>query len=248
MRRRELLRLAGAGVLCTPNILRAEAPEPVDVELVLAVDVSRSIDAEEHEMQMRGYAAAFRDPALIRAISGGEVGAVACTLFTWSDADDQREIVPWTRIDGPAAASRFAEAIDAAPRLPGNYTSISGAMLHALELYGTRFEGTRRVLDISGDGPNNAGWRVESVRDRLLEAGVVMNGLAVLDRAPISPVSIPLEEYYRDEVIAGPGAFLVVAEGFDAFEGAVRRKIVREVASLDMPQFAAGPRVERVTA
>ncbi|MBI0535975.1 DUF1194 domain-containing protein [Roseomonas sp. KE2513] len=265
MQRRQLLRLSGTGVLCAPMILshaRAASPagvppdraqqdrEPVDVELILAVDVSRSIDAEEHEAQMRGYASAFRDPEVIRSIAGGGIGAIACTLFTWSDVDAQDNLVPWMRIDGEAAAERFATALDAAPRRTGSYTSISGAMEHALRLYeGGRYEGTRRVLDISGDGMNNAGRRLEPVRARMLEEGIVMNGLAVLDRAPLPGGTSALEDYYRDEVIGGPGAFLVVAEGFEAFDRAVRRKISREIAGIEgATRFVGLPHVDRVAA
>jgi len=260
MQRRQLLRLSGAGVLTTPMIIRharAASPagvppdrEPVDVELILAVDVSRSIDAEEHEAQMRGYANAFRDPEVIRSIVGGGIGAIACTLFTWSDVDAQDNLVPWMRIDGEASAERFAAALDAAPRRTGSYTSISGAMEHALRLYeGGRYEGTRRGLDISGDGMNNAGRRLEPVRAGMLDEGIVMNGLAVLDRSPLPGGTSALEDYYRDEVIGGPGAFLVVAEGFEAFDRAVRRKISREIAGIvQAPRFAGLSRVDRVAA
>lgn len=266
MQRRQLLRLSGAGVLSAPAILRArraralggvppdDGREAVDVELVLAVDVSRSIDAEEHEAQMRGYAEAFRDPQVVRSIAGGGVGAIACTLFTWSDAAAQENLVPWARIDDAASAERFAAALDAAPRRTGSYTSISGAMEHAMGLYEVGpYEGTRRVLDISGDGMNNAGRRLEPVRARLVEAGIVLNGLAVVDRAPMPGSASALEDYYRDEVIGGPGAFLVVAEGFEAFGRAVRRKIAREVAGLGAAGHLAGdvlpfPRVDRVAA
>ncbi|MBP0491394.1 DUF1194 domain-containing protein [Pararoseomonas indoligenes] len=256
MQRRQLLRLSGAGVLCTPTILRSAraasaAPEPVDVELILAVDVSRSIDAEEHETQMRGYAAAFRDPEVIRSIKGGGIGAISCTLFTWSDSDSQEDLVPWMRIGDEESAERFAAAIDAAPRRTWSYTSISGAMEHSLQLYAQgRFEGTRRVLDISGDGMNNSGRRLETVRSRMLEEGIVTNGLAVLDRAPgPGNGAAALEDYYREEVIGGPGAFLVVAEGFDAFDRAVRRKIAREIAGIECgPRFAGMPVVDRVSA
>jgi len=255
MQRRQLMRLLGAGALCAPAIPRSArgaspAPEPVDVELILAVDVSRSIDALEHETQMRGYAAAFRDAEVIRAIAGGGIGAIACTLFTWSDADSQENLVPWTRIDGAEAAERFAAAVDAAPRRTWSYTSISGAMEHAMRLYeGSGYEGTRRVLDISGDGMNNSGRRLAPVRARVMEEGVILNGLAVLDRSPGPGNPAALEDYYREEVIGGPGSFLVVADGFEAFDRAVRRKIAREVAGIDAgPRHAAGPVVERVGA
>lgn len=239
--RRSLLTTAA---LAAPALLRrAKAVEPVDVELVLAVDVSRSVDAEEQELQLRGYAAAFRDARLIEGIVGGPVGAIACTMFLWSDWHIQHVVVPWCRIDGPTAAHRFAASIDAAPRQTYLYTSISGAMDFAVRQFGQAFEGTRRVVDISGDGVNNSGRPLAEAREAALTAGVVLNGLAVLDRTP-SPLTLsgalpPLDDYYRDEVIGGPGAFLVVAEGFSVFEAAVRRKIIREVAS------APGPLVER---
>lgn len=263
MQRRYLLRLSGAGVLAAPAILRGaraavlaraqppgDGPQAVDVELILAVDVSRSIDADEHEAQMRGYASAFRDPEVIRSISGGGIGAIACTLFTWSDADSQDSLVPWTRIADEASAHRFAQALDAAPRRTGSYTSISGAMEHATRLYAEGlFEGTRKVLDISGDGMNNSGRRLEPVRARMIEDGIIMNGLAVLDRAPPPGSASALEDYYRDEVIGGPGAFLVVAEGFESFGRAVRRKIAREIAGIGgATRFAGLPRVDRVAA
>ena len=245
MLRRNLLLSA----LAAPAILRAGAAfaaHPVDVELVLAVDVSRSVDAEEMEMQMRGYAA-FRDPRLAAAMMRGPIGAVAVTLFTWSDWNIQEHLVPWTRLDGPAACAAFAHAIDAAPRRTHLYTSISGAIDYAVRLFGQGFEGTRRVVDISGDGINNSGRDLTAAREEAIGQGVILNGLAVLDRSPPPPglgPAQPLEEYYQQRVIGGPGAFLMVAEGFESFEQAVRRKVIREVA-LDAPP---GPPVEHAFA
>ena len=244
MFRRDLLGAA----LAAPALLRASparATMPVDVELVLAVDVSRSVDPEEQELQFSGYEAAFRDPRLIEGIMGGPVGAIACTMFTWSDWHIQNSVAPWTLLDSAAAAHRFADAIANAPRRTWLYTSISGAMDHAARQFGQGFEGTRKVVDISGDGVNNSGRPVAEARAEALAQGIVLNGLAVLDRTP-SPLSLssglpPLDTYYRDEVIGGPGAFLVVAEGFDAFAGAVRRKIIREIAAVP----PAGPLTER---
>ena len=238
--------------LAAPALLRtrpARANTPVDVELILAVDVSRSVDPEEQEMQFTGYANAFRDPRLIEGIMGGPIGAIAVQMFTWSDWNVQNVIVPWTKLDSPASAGRVAQAIDDAPRRTWLYTSISGAMDFARQQFGQGFEGTRRVVDISGDGVNNSGRPVIEARDAALAEGIVLNGLAVLDKAPLSPAALntglpPLDDYYRDEVIGGPGAFLVVAEGFAAFEGAVRRKIIREIAAAPPP----GPLVERVFA
>ncbi len=252
MHRRRLLTAALAAPALLAPALRAPAlaaatPDPVDVELVLAVDVSRSVDPEELEMQMRGYANAFRDPKLIAAMGRGPLGAVAVTLFTWSDWNIQEHLVPWAKISDERSAQRFAAALDAAPRRVHLYTSISGAMDFASRLYGSGFEGTRKVLDISGDGINNSGRDVDAARMDCLEQGIVVNGLAVLDRAP-PPLGLagqqPLDDYYRDRVIGGPGAFLMVAEGFEAFEQAVRRKIIREVAAAP----DAGPLVERAVA
>jgi len=245
MLRRNLL----GAVLAMPALLRAgraRAAVPVDVELVLAVDVSRSVDPEEQELQFSGYAAAFRDQRLIEGIMGGPVGAIAVQMFTWSDWHIQNVVVPWTLLNSPASAQGFAAAIDAAPRRTWLYTSISGAMDFAGHQFGQGYEGSRRVVDISGDGVNNSGRPVAEAREEALGKGIILNGLAVLDKQP-GPLALnsgmpPLDDYYRDEVIGGPGAFLVVAEGFPAFEAAVRRKIIREIAMVP----PAGPRVERV--
>ncbi len=235
--------LAAPALIATRN---ARASTEVDVELVLAVDVSRSVDTEEMEMQMRGYAAAFRDPRLAEGIAGGPMGAIAVTLFVWSDWNIQRTLVPWMRLDGAAACEGFARAIDGASRETYLYTSISGAIDYAAAQFGQGYDGLRRVVDISGDGVNNSGRPLAAARAEALDKGIVLNGLAVLDRSP-QPAALlaaglpPVDEYYRDEVIGGPGAFLMVAEGYDAFAGAVRRKIIREIAAIPAP----GPLVDR---
>jgi hypothetical protein len=237
------------GSLAAPFLLSgrvARGQEPVDIELVLAVDVSRSVDEVEQELQFRGYAAAFRDRRLIEGIAGGPLGRIAVTLFTWSDWHIQELLIPWTCIDGRAGAHGLADALDAAPRRTWLYTSISGAMDYAAGLFGQGYEGTRKVVDISGDGVSNSGRPVADARADALAKGIVMNGLAVIDRSP-QPWAAgmpPLDEYYRQEVIGGPGAFLMVAEGFEAFETAVKRKIIREIAVAPPP----GPLVERAQA
>lgn len=244
--RRGLLAAALAAPLLLTRRADATEPEPVDVELILAVDVSRSVDADEMEMQLRGYAAAFRDPKLTQGIAGGPLGQIAVTLFTWSDFHIQEHLVPWMKIDGPASAERVAAAIDAAPRRTWLYTSISGAMDYAAGLFGRGYEGTRRVVDISGDGVNNSGRPVADARRDILGKGIVLNGLAVLDRTPQPWMAglPPLDAYFRDEVIGGPGAFLMVAEGYASFDQAVKRKIIREIAAAPPP----GPLVERAFA
>lgn len=242
-----LAALAAPALIARPRLLRA-APaadlEPVDVELILAVDVSRSVDPEEQELQMRGYAAAFRDPKLTAGIARGSIGAISCMMFTWSDWHIQELMVPWMKIDSAESAEGFARAIDAAPRRTWLYTSISGAIDHAMKQFGQGgYEGMRRVIDISGDGVNNSGRPLAEARAEALAQGVVINGLPVLDKTPPPPqfaaMHPPLDDYYRDEVIGGPGAFVMVAEGFDSFEEAARRKIIREIASHE------GPLVER---
>ena len=248
--------LATAGTRRSPAWAKpANDPEPVDLELVLAVDASSSISPEKMELQFRGYAAAFYAADLTRRVGAGPVGAIACTLFVWSDPDHQQVLVPWTRIDGAATSRAFAAAIDAAPRVTGLYTSISGAIDFAAGLFGRGgFEGARRVVDISGDGADNVarpGRPLAQARDDALDRGIVLNGLAILDPDPAAvprPQSgqrPPLDEYYRDSVIGGPGAFLVVAESFEAFAPAVRRKLAREIAQAPPP---AAPLVERTTA
>ena len=255
MRGAALASTAFAAAAGTANA--AAGPEPVDLELVLAVDVSSSISPEEMDLQFRGYAAAFRAADVARRIGAGPIGATACTLFVWSDPDHQHVLVPWTRIGGTADARAFAAAIDAAPRATGLYTSISGAIDFASGLFGRAgFEGTRRIVDISGDGADNAarpGRTLAQARDDALDRGIVLNGLAILDPGPPPSSSgarptrqrAPLDEYYRDAVIGGPGCFLVVAEGFEAFGPAVRRKLTREIAHA--PRREA-PRVERAAA
>lgn len=241
---RRLLLAAGLAAPALIATRHARASTEVDVELVLAVDVSRSVDTEEMEMQMRGYAEAFRDPRLAEGIAGGPMGAIAVTLFVWSDWSIQNTLVPWMRLDGAAACEGFARAIDGASRETYLYTSISGAIDYAAAQFGQRYEGLRRVVDISGDGVNNSGRPLAAARAEALEKGIVLNGLAVLDRSP-QPTLLaglpPVDEYYRDEVIGGPGAFLMVAEGYESFAGAVRRKIIREIAAIPAP----GPLVER---
>jgi hypothetical protein len=245
MQRRAILSMGvAAGALAAPGLRHATAtaPEPVDVELVLAVDVSRSVAPEEMALRFQGCEAAFRDPLLAESIAGGAIGAIAVTLFVWADPQEQTVVVPWRRLDCPAACHRLADAIATAPRRTHFLTSISAAMDFAAQQFGQGFEGTRRVIDITGDRINNAGRAVPLARQAALDQGIVINGLAVLDRVPSAAQGAQsLEEYYREEVIGGPGAFLVVAEGFEAFEAAMRRKIIREIAAAPPP----GPRVER---
>jgi len=242
------------GALAAPALFAAARPaqaqnRPVDLELVLAVDVSRSIDAVEQELQMRGYANAFSDPRITDAISTGQHGAIAVMLMIWSDYHLQETLIPWRVIDSPDSAIAFSQAVMEAPRRVYLYTSISGALDYAVRRFGQGFAGTRRVIDVSGDGVNNSGRPANVARDEAVAEGIVINGLPIINDRP-NPFPMrqpPLDQFYRDQVIGGDGAFMVVAEGFEAFDQAIRRKLIREVSQRE--QGGAGTRVvERVRA
>lgn len=209
---------------------------PVDLELALAVDVSRSVDAGEAELQRQGYVAAFRDPEVIEAITTGMLGRIAVGYFEWAGMGHTEVIVDWTLIDGEESARGFAEALDRRSPSAWSRTSISGALEFARPWFDVNaFEGTRRVIDVSGDGPNNWGELVNVVRDRVVAAGITINGLPILNQAgsSFSQYNIPnLDLYYRDCVIGGTGAFMIVANNFEDFGQAVRRKLILEIANL----------------
>jgi Protein of unknown function (DUF1194) len=209
-------------------------PDAVDVLLVLAVDVSRSIDEAEARLQREGYRAAVADPAVVEAVRGGILGAVGLAYVEWSAAGSQRLLLPWTRIASRADADAWAERLAAAPRASHGWTSISGAIGFSRRVLGEApWEAARRVIDVSGDGVNNSGPPPERARDSAVAEGITINGLPILgDRPAHGPGGVPLDGYYRESVIGGPGAFVVVAEGFESFGLAVRRKLVREVSEL----------------
>jgi hypothetical protein len=222
---------------------------PVDLELVLAIDVSLSIDAEEARLQRDGYVAAFLDPAVVDAIKGGILGRIAVIYFEWAHAAHNRVVAEWTLIDSYDAAAGFASILHDREPGPAHYTSISGAIDFAARLFDDNgFEGTRQVIDISGDGPNNRGDLVVRARDRAVAEGITINGLPILDQGPgpFGRYSIPnLDLYYRDCVIGGPGAFVVVAETFEDFASAIRRKLILEIAGLTPEELLEEPAAER---
>ena len=235
MRRRSLL-AAGAAAF-TPRLARAEG-EPVDVLLVLAVDVSRSVDDDEARLQREGYRAAVSDPQVVEAIRGGMIGAVGLAYVEWAGAEYQRLVLPWMRISGAGEARAWSEKLAEAPRASLSWTSISGGLDFSRQvLADAPFEATRRVIDVSGDGVNNSGGPVETARDRLVAEGVTINGLPIVNDRPTfgRMPPIPLDDYYRDSVIGGAGAFVIVAEDFQSFGHAVKRKLIREIAALHGP-------------
>lgn len=241
MRRRSLLR-AGYGLLLAPSIAtrpRAEEGE-LDLLLVLAADISHSMQSAELSMQRAGYAAALRDQDVRRAIGSGPTGAIGLLYMEWSGTEDQRVLVPWTRVATDNDAEAFARAVEAAPQRVGSWTSISSAIGASRRVIAAApFTAERKVVDISGDGENNSGEPVHLQRDGALAEGITINGLPILRTAQLaSPQPQPLEEHYRDWVIGGPGAFVLPAHGFEAFAAAVRRKLVLEIAGL--PAGAGG--------
>jgi len=229
-----LLAMAPAAIAQPGDDSAPRKTVPVDVELVLAVDVSRSIDADEFELQRQGYARALVSPAVLRAIETGPIGAIAVAYVEWSGADQQRTVVDWTLIRDQASAQDFAAAILAAPRSFAAYTSISGAIDYSVRLFETnRYEGTRQVIDISGDGSNNSGRPVWLARDAAIEGGITINGLTIINDRP-NPFSRPepkLDDYYRENVVGGSSAFVTVAEDFNAFASAILSKLIREVGA-----------------
>jgi len=231
-----LFALVIALAVCTPGIGFAQdgKPQPVDVELVLAVDVSWSMDADEQRLQRDGYAAAFRDPLIIQAIVEGGWGAISVTYFEWAGTQYHRMIVPWTVIKNAQTARAFADKLVREPIGRLRRTSISGAMVAARDLFKRNpFKGLRRVIDISGDGANNEGFPVEPVRDILVNEGTTINGLPIMIKrgGPGSFFSIAnLDEYYRDCVIGGTGAFFIPVTDKRRFTAAIRRKLLLEIA------------------
>ena len=240
MRRRSILAAGGAAMLPLAPSTEARAEEAVDLLLVLAVDVSRSIDDDEARLQREGYRSAVTDARVVEAIRSGMTGSIAIAYVEWAGADYQRLVIPWTRVGSQGDAEAWADALGRAPRVALSWTSISGGLDFSLRtLAESPFEGTRRVVDVSGDGVNNSGMPVEGLRDRLVAEGITINGLPIMNDRPTfgRPSPIPLDQYYRDSVIGGDGAFLIAAEDFEAFGNAVRRKLVREIAGLPGPVF-----------
>ncbi|WP_270935466.1 DUF1194 domain-containing protein [Falsiroseomonas oryzae] len=237
MRRRTLLTAAGAAALAQPAS-RARADEPVDVALILAVDVSRSIDEDEARLQREGYRGAITDPRVVEAIRGGMLGGIAIAYTEWAGIEFQRLVIPWTRIGSQRDADGWAETLAQAPRTSLSWTSISGGIEHARRVMAEcPHEATRKVIDVSGDGVNNSGPPAEQARDRAVAEGITINGLPILNDRPTfgRPPPMPLDQYFRESVIGGAGAFVIAAEDFEAFGNAVRRKLIREIAGQGGP-------------
>jgi Protein of unknown function (DUF1194) len=231
----------------------AAQSESVDLELVLAVDVSRSMDFEEQELQRDGYAAAFRHPEVLAAIASGPLGRIGVTYVEWAGPGVHTILVPWTIVAGHEDAFSFADKIAAAEILRERGTSISSGLDFASGLFaGNGIEGLRRAIDVSGDGPNNMGLPVALVRDQVVAAGITINGLPIMLRPGGGFGAYGIREldiYYEDCVIGGPGAFIVTVDDAAQFPAAIRRKLVLEIAGrVPPPRFipaaAMMPRID----
>jgi hypothetical protein len=207
----------------------ARAQTAVDLQLVLAVDVSGSVSDERFLLQQRGYASAFRNPRLLEAIKSGKNQGIAVTMTQWTGPTQQMQVVPWTAIVDEASMLAFADAIEKATRqMFGGGTSISGAIDHAMALLPeSGFASPRRVIDISGDGANNRGRPAADARDDAVRAGITVNGLPILSLEP------NLDQYYWTNVVGGPNAFVVVAASYETFAEAVLKKLITEISALE---------------
>jgi len=219
----------------------ARAAEPVDLALVLVDDVSRSIDDSEFDLQKQGYATAFTDPDVLAAIKGGPNGGIAVEYIEFASTYEVKTIVDWTVIRDEATAKAFADKFLAAPRSAWGRTAIGSGIEAGIKALGdSGLETQRRVIDVCGDGTNNNGPEVASVRDEAVEAGIIVNGLAIINDHPVSwtyaHVQPPggLDKYYRENVTGGVGSFVVTIHDFHSFAEAIKRKLINEIADSGM--------------
>ncbi len=227
------------------------AAEPVDLELVIATDVSYSIDAEEARLQREGIIGAFRSREVIRAIQTGALGRIAVAYIDFSGRPFNKVVIDWQVIQDEASAHAFADRLVQAPPNRGQNTSISDAIELASQLIeSNQFDGMRRVIDVSGDGPNNTGRRVDDVRDDTVAKGITINGLTIINQADRWNSRYFLEDldrYFEGCVIGGPGSFVIVASDFQDFARAIRQKLILEIAGL-VPGRATPPFIQRTAA
>ena len=218
------------------------AAEKVDLLLVLASDVSRSVDAEKFKLQREGYAAAISDRRVLDAITAGRNKRIAVLFLEWSGTGNQKVVIDWTPIDGPKAAQEFGDKLLESPRSFADRTAISGGIEFSLAQFPRApFTAERQTIDVSGDGTNNAGRDVKQARDEALALGITMHGLVILSDRPLpwnpEHTNPPggLANYYRDNVTGGPGSFVMEAKDFNSFGQAIIKKMIAEIADATMP-------------
>lgn len=236
--------IAAAAVLLAQLAARAE--DQVDLLLVLAADVSRSVDHPKFVLQREGYAAAFTDPRVLEAVRSGRNGRIAVCFVEWSGSVSQKVVVDWAAIGDWASAEQFAHRVKTAERSFADRTSISGGIDFAMaQFQRSPFRSERRTIDVSGDGTNNSGRDVTIARDEAIAKGASINGLVILSETPLpwnpehTNPSGGLAEYYRRNVIGGPGAFVMSAENFQTFGKALISKMIAEIASHPGTNLAA---------
>jgi Protein of unknown function (DUF1194) len=238
--RQIVLTLLLIGAALFPSAARAI---DVDLLLVLAADVSRSIDAAKFQLQRDGYAAAVADPRVLETIRAGRNGRIGLTFMEWSGIGAQRVVIDWMLISDAESAKDFGDRLLESPRSFADRTSISGAIEFAMAQLGRApFAARRQAIDVSGDGTNNSGRDVAELRDQAVAKGITINGLAILSETPLpwnpEHTNPPggLDHYYRTNVIGGPGAFVMVAKNFDSFGEAIISKLIAEVAQAREPR------------
>ena len=219
--------------------LAHSAPPPVDVALVLVTDVSRSVDDSEFKLEKQGYASAFEDPKVVAAIQGGPNGRIAVAYVEFSSSEQTRTLIDWTVISDAASATAFADALVAQPRSSYGRTAISTGLDMATHMLADpSFADAHRVIDVAGDGTNNAGRPITDARDEAMAAGITINGLAIINDHPVNyiyaHVAPPggLPNWYRENVTGGPGSFVVEVHDFATFGDAMTRKLINEIAEL----------------
>jgi hypothetical protein len=247
--RRRLRTLVLSLVLVLAALPIARAADDVDLLLVLASDVSRSIDASKFQLQRDGYVTAMSDPRVLEAIKAGKNGRIAICFVEWSGMLSQTVVIDWTLIDSAASAHTFGDRLAEASRAFSDRTSISAGIDFAVQqIERAPFASARRTIDVSGDGTNNTGRDVRLARDEANAKGITVNGLVILSERPMSwnpdHTHPPggLAAYYRDNVIGGPGAFVMVAQNFDAFGKAILNKLIAEIARGATPERQARAR------
>ena len=215
----------------------ARAAEEVDLLLVLASDVSRSVDTRKFQLQREGYAAALSNPRVIDAIRSGPHGKIAICFVEWSGATSLKLVIDWTVVSDAASARKIGDQMIELPRSFADRTSISaGLEFSMVQLERSPYRAVRRTIDVAGDGTNNSGRDINSVRDEVLAKGVTINGLVILSETPLpwnpEHTNPPggLEGYFRNNVIGGPGAFVMVAENHGSFGQAIAKKMIAEIA------------------
>jgi hypothetical protein len=231
------------------SLTMSRAGEPVDLLLVLAADVSRSVNQPKFQLQREGYAQAIADKRVLEAVSSGRHRRIAVCFVEWSGVSAQRLVIDWTIIDGPDSARKFGDQLLELPRSFAERTSISGGIdFSMMMLERAPFSAARQTIDVSGDGTNNSGRDVTLARDEAVAKGVTINGLVILSDRPMAwnpeHTNPPggLENYFRKNVVGGPGAFVIVAENFNSFGQAIIRKLIAEIAEAPEPPAAGTAR------